>query len=127
VRLSDDIDIARGDVIVVDGDPAPVVARELDATVCWLTDKPLRAGDRYQLRHTTRDVLAIVAEVTSRLDIDTVTPVAADELTLNDIGIVRLRLAEPVVVDTYERNRTTGAFLLVDGSTGATVAAGMVR
>lgn len=126
VRLTDDVDIARGDLIVADGDPQPVATRELAATVCWLTDKPLRAGDRYRLRHTTRDIQAVVDGVHSRLDIATVTPEPATELGLNDIGEVRIRLAEPAVVDPYRVNRSTGAFLLVDPSSGATVAAGMV-
>jgi sulfate adenylyltransferase subunit 1 len=127
VRLSDDIDVARGDVIVAMGEPAPILTRELNATVCWLTDTPLRAGARLQLRHTTRDVLAIIDEVSSRLDIDTVRPVAADTLDLNDIGAVRIRLAEPIIADPYAVNRGTGAFLLVDAATGSTVAAGMIR
>jgi sulfate adenylyltransferase subunit 1 len=127
VRLADDVDIARGDLIVAEGDPQPVLKRELDATVCWLTDKPLRAGDRYQLRHTTRAVRAVIDSIESRLDIATVTPIAGDELALNDIGTVRIRLAETIVADAYEVNRSTGAFLLVDEATGATVAAGLVR
>jgi sulfate adenylyltransferase subunit 1 len=126
VRLADDVDIARGDLIVVDGDPQPLLTRELSATLCWLTDKPLRAGDRYQLRHATRDIRAVIDGVDSRLDIATVTPEAADELSLNDIGVVRIRLAEPVAVDSYSVNRSTGAFMLVDEASGATVAAGLV-
>jgi sulfate adenylyltransferase subunit 1 len=127
VRLADDVDVARGDLIVVDGDPAPISTRELDATVCWLSDRPLRAGGRYQLRHATRDVRAIVDAVESKLDISSLTPMDASELGLNDIGAVRIRLAEPIVVDPYELNRSTGAFLLVDETSGATVAAGLVR
>ncbi|MGI8666395.1 MAG: sulfate adenylyltransferase subunit 1 [Jatrophihabitans sp.] len=127
VRLGDDIDIARGDLIVVDGEPQPSVCRELTATVCWLTDTVLRAGARYQLRHTTRDVRAIVDAVESRLDVSTVQPVGAQELNLNDIGTVRIRLAEPIVADPYLLNRSTGSFLLVDEATGATAAAGLIR
>jgi sulfate adenylyltransferase subunit 1 len=127
VRLADDVDLARGDLIVVVGEPQPVLKRELEATVCWLTDKPLRAGDRYQLRHTTRAVRAIIDGIESKLDISTVTPVPSEELGLNDIGMVRIRLAETIVADAYEVNRSTGAFLLVDENTGATVAAGLVR
>jgi sulfate adenylyltransferase subunit 1 len=127
VRLTDDVDVARGDLLAVVGDPAPITTRELEATLCWLVERPLRAGDRYQLRHTTRDVRAIVDQVESKLDIASVTPMAADALGLNDIGTVRIRLAEPLAVDPYVRNRSTGSFLLVDESSGATAAAGLVR
>ena len=124
--LADDIDIARGDLIAADRDPRPATVRELTATVCWLAAEPLRAGARLLLRHTTRQVVAIVDEVVSRLDITTLTSNPADELGLNDIGTVRIRTADAVMVDPYEVNRSTGAFLLVEQSSGATVAAGMV-
>ena len=126
VRLADDIDVARGDLIAIDREPRPEVVRELDVTLCWLSDRPLRAGDRFRLRHTTRDVRAVVDAIDSRLDVATLKHDDADELRLNDIGTVRMRTAEPVVVDAYSLNRSTGAFLLVDENTGATVAAGMV-
>ncbi|SOD74344.1 sulfate adenylyltransferase subunit 1 [Jatrophihabitans sp. GAS493] len=126
LRLTDDIDIARGDLLAVDRDPRPVVTREVTATLCWLTDRPLRAGDRFSLRHTTRDVRAVVDGVVSKLDVATVTSEPATELGLNDIGNVRIRLADPIIVDAYATNRSTGAFLLVDDASGATVAAGMV-
>jgi sulfate adenylyltransferase subunit 1 len=126
IRLADNIDIARGDLIAVDREPRPAVVRELLATLCWLSDEPLRAGTRLLLRHTTRQVLAVVDAVLTRLDVATVKSADASELGLNDIGTVRIRLAEPVMVDAYETNRSTGAFLLVDESSGATVSAGMV-
>jgi sulfate adenylyltransferase subunit 1 len=126
VRLADDIDIARGDLLAVDRDPRPAVVRALTATVCWLTDRPLRRGDRFALRHATRDVPAVVDAVDTRLDIATLKHDPSDELRLNDIGTVRLRTAEPITVDPYALNRSTGAFLLVDEDGGATVAAGMV-
>ncbi|MCU1658258.1 MAG: sulfate adenylyltransferase [Pseudonocardiales bacterium] len=126
VRLTDDIDIARGDLIAVDREPLPAVTRDVVATVCWLSDRPLRAGDRLALRHTTRDVRAVVDGVQSRLDVTTLTSAAADELALNDIGTIRVRLAEPIVADPYATSRSTGAFLLVDPHSGATMAAGMI-
>ena len=127
VRLSDELDIARGDMLVVWADPMPMQRRELDATLCWLIDKPLRPGDRYVLRHTTRAVRAVIDDIVSKLDVTTVTSTEANSLELNDIGIVRIRLADTVVTDPYEVNRSTGAFLLVDENSGATVAAGLVR
>jgi sulfate adenylyltransferase subunit 1 len=126
LRLTDDVDVGRGDLIAADEDPRPVSRRELVATICWLTDQPLRSGDRLLLRHTTRQVRASVDAVVSKLDVATLQTAAADELVLNDIGTVRLRTADAVVVDPYDLNRATGAFLLVDEQTGATVAAGMV-
>ena len=126
VRLSDDIDIARGDTIAVDRDPRPQSVNRFTATLCWLSDRPLRPGDRFSLRHTTREVRAVVDDVRSRLDVATVTSSPAAELELNDIGTVFLRTADPVVVDAYAVNRSTGAFLLVDETSGATMAAGMV-
>jgi sulfate adenylyltransferase subunit 1 len=126
VRVADDVDVARGDLLAVDREPRPVALRELVATVCWLADRPLRPGDRFALRHTTRDVRAVVDAVRSRLDVATLDQADATELSLNDIGSIQLRTAEPLTVDTYATNRSTGAFLLVDEATGATVAAGMV-
>ena len=126
VRLVDDVDVARGDLLAVDREPRPAALRELVATVCWLSDRPLRPGDRFALRHTTRDVRAVVDAVRSRLDVATLDQADATELSLNDIGSIQLRTAEPLTVDTYATNRSTGAFLLVDEASGATVAAGMV-
>jgi sulfate adenylyltransferase subunit 1 len=126
LRLEDDIDIARGDLIVADRAPMPSTVRELVATVCWLAAEPLRPGARLVLRHTTRQVVALVDAVTSRLDVATLTSAPAAELGLNDIGTIRLRTSEPLMVDPYEVSRSTGAFLLVEESSGATVAAGMV-
>jgi sulfate adenylyltransferase subunit 1 len=126
VRLADDIDIARGDMIAVDADPRPHSVSRFTATLCWLSDRPLRPGDRFALRHTTREVRAVVDDVCSRLDVATVTSAKAGELEFNDIGTVFVRTADPVIVDAYAVNRSTGAFLLVDETSGATMAAGMV-
>jgi sulfate adenylyltransferase subunit 1 len=126
VRLGDDVDISRGDMLAVDREPRPAVVRQLTATVCWLADRPARAGDRFALRHGTREVAAMIDAVESRLDIGTLEHDQSEELGLNDIGTIRLRTAEPVTVDPYALNRATGAFLLVDEDGGATVAAGMV-
>ncbi len=126
VRLADEIDIARGDMIAVDAEPRPHVVSRFAATLCWLSDRPLRPGDRFALKHTTREVRAVVDDVHSRLDVATVTSNRAAELELNDIGTVYLRTADPVIIDAYAVNRSTGAFLLVDENSGATMAAGMV-
>jgi sulfate adenylyltransferase subunit 1 len=127
LRLADDIDISRGDLIArADDAPAPV--REVAATVTVVAEQALAPRQRLLLRAGTRTVRAIVERIDSRLDVDTLdVHEDADRLVLNDIGEVRLRLAEPVAFDAYDRVRATGAFLLIDDQTGATVAAGLAH
>jgi sulfate adenylyltransferase subunit 1 (EFTu-like GTPase family) len=102
------------------------VSQELDAMICWMTDKPLAPRGRYALKHTTRWTRAIVDEVSYRVDVNTGETGPADQLGLNDLGRVKLRTTTPVIFDAYARNRTTGSFILVDEATNTTVAAGML-
>ena len=126
VHLADDLDAGRGSMICGVDDPPPV-ARRLDARVCWMADAPLQRGGRYLLKHATRRVRAAVESIDARVDLETLRdggPVS--ELELNDIARVHLDLAAPVMAEPYARNRTTGAFILIDEATRDTVAAGMV-
>jgi sulfate adenylyltransferase large subunit len=125
VRLVDDVDVSRGDMLCDPGDP-PLAARELEAIVCWLSERPVATGARLAVKHTTRWTRAILEEVLSTLDVGTLEQVPGDGLALNDLARVRLRLAGPLLVDPYATNRQTGAFVLVDESTNETVGAGMV-
>jgi sulfate adenylyltransferase large subunit len=126
IRLEDDIDVARGDMLA-DPERPPIVARELTAELCWMSERPLEPRARLAVKHTTRASRAIVEELISVVDMHTLENRDAPErLELNDLGVVRLRLAEPLAVDPYERNRATGAFILIDEATNDTVAAGMV-
>jgi sulfate adenylyltransferase subunit 1 len=126
VLLADDIDISRGDVLASAAEP-PHVTNELDATLCWLADKPLRPGARLLLKHGTRTTQAIVGALGERLDTDTVSYVdAPDQLGINDIAQVSLRTADPLPVDDYADTRPTGSFLLIDPPTGNTLAAGLI-
>jgi sulfate adenylyltransferase large subunit len=125
VRLADDVDVARGDMLCDPADP-PLTARELEATVCWMSERAVQTGARLALKQTTRWSRAILDEVTSVLDVDALEQVPGDGLGLNDLARVRLRLAGPLLVDPYSVNRQTGAFVLVDEATNETVAAGMV-
>jgi len=126
VRLEDDLDVSRGDMLVRPTDrPAP--ARELVADVCWMADAPLTAGSRYAIKHTTRTARAIVDEVEHRIDVHSLEPDCTGcSLHLNDIGRVKLRLSSPLAADAYSDNRTTGSFILIDEATNDTVGAGMV-
>jgi sulfate adenylyltransferase large subunit len=126
IRLADDIDVSRGDMLA-DPEQAPTVARELEATVCWMAEKPLEPRTKLAIKHTTRTVRAIADELLSVIDIHTLEDQPAPErLELNDIARVRLRLSEPLAVDAYGDNRTTGAFILIDEATNDTVGAGMI-
>jgi sulfate adenylyltransferase large subunit len=126
VTLTDDVDVARGDVLVAASD-APEPVRELQADVCWMADAPLRPRAKYALKLGTQNVRAIVDELVDVLDVHTLDRhPGPTELAANDIGRVRIRLSRPVVADTYEDNRAMGAFILIDEGTNDTVAAGMV-
>ncbi|PJI94823.1 sulfate adenylyltransferase subunit 1 [Luteimicrobium subarcticum] len=125
LRLADDVDIARGDLIAAASD-VPETTQDVEGTVAWLSGSPLRPGARVLLKHTTRTVQAVVKDVAGRLNLDTAELDPADQLELNDIGHVTLRLAQPVAAEEYLVSRRTGAFLLIDGQDGGTLAAGMV-
>jgi bifunctional enzyme CysN/CysC len=128
LRLSDDLDISRGETICRP-EQQPTVARELEADVCWMTDRPLRKGDRYLVKHTTREVTAIVDDLRDHVDVHTLERAGVggtSELALNDIGRIRLRTSAPLVFDPYEQNRRTGSFILIDEASNNTVGAGMV-
>jgi sulfate adenylyltransferase subunit 1 len=126
VLLTDDIDISRGDLLAA-ADAAPRVTSELETTLCWLAEKPLRPGARLLLKHGTRTTQVIVGAITDRLDPDTLRfGEAPAQLQINDIAHVGLRTADPLPVDDYTTVRATGSFLLIDPPTGNTLAAGLV-
>ena len=125
LRLADDIDVARGDLIAAAA-CAPEPTRDLVATVCWLSDVPLSRHSRVLLKHTTRTTRAIISAVDGVLDLDAVRIVPAEDLGLNDIGRLRIRTSEPISAEPYARHRRTGAFLLIDSQSGQTLAAGMI-
>ncbi|MFE7042435.1 sulfate adenylyltransferase subunit 1 [Streptomyces atratus] len=125
IRLADDIDISRGDLIAP-ADDAPSVTRDVEATVCHVADQPLTVGQRVLLKHTTRTVKAIVKDIPSRLTLDDLSQhPAPGRLDANDIGRVVVRTAEPLALDAYADSRRTGSFLLIDPADGTTLTAGM--
>jgi bifunctional enzyme CysN/CysC len=126
VRLEDELDISRGDMICRPGN-RPHRSRQLEAMVCWMSDAPVAIGKRLLLKHTTRWVTATVDDIRYRVDVETLhRDVSAKSLELNDIGRLKLRTTSPLAVDDYRRNRTTGSFILVDEASGDTVGAGMI-
>ncbi|MBV1849179.1 sulfate adenylyltransferase subunit 1 [Catellatospora tritici] len=127
VRLEDELDISRGDMICRPNN-TPAVAQDIEALVCWMDEsKPLAVGAKYTIKHTTRTARAIVRELHYRLDVNTLhRDEDAPKLGLNDIGRVKLRTTIPLLADEYRRNRTTGGFIIIDESTNRTVGAGMI-
>jgi bifunctional enzyme CysN/CysC len=126
LRLEDELDVSRGELIC-HPDEAPLVARELEADICWMTDELLRPGSRYVIKQTSHSATAVVDAIDDILDVHTLERMPApQELGLNDIGRVRLRTSAPLVFDPYTSNRRTGSFILIDQSSNGTVGAGMI-
>ncbi len=126
LELEDALAVGRGDLLADPDDP-PALGRDLEATVCWFAQAPVRAGARLLLRAGTRETRAGLVRIRSRLDLATLKPQAADQLVMNDIAEVSLRLEHPVPADPYVANRPTGAFILVDEDSNDTVAGGLVK
>ena len=127
VRLADQLDVRRGSMIVSAEHP-PIAATSIDAHICWMSERvPLRVRDRLVVKHTTQTTRAMVEEISARLDVNTLEyDLTASQLSLNEIGRVGLRLMAPLSIDPYDESRETGAFILIDEATSATVGAGMI-
>jgi len=126
VRLTDHVDVSRGDMICRPHNH-PTVGQDIDAMVCWMTEGPLRVGDKLAIKHTSRAARALVTDLQYRLDVNTLhRDDAAAELRLNEIGRVSLRTTLPLFFDEYRRNRTTGSFILINEVTNDTVGGGMI-
>jgi bifunctional enzyme CysN/CysC len=125
IRLEDEIDISRGDMIVKP-DNLPRVTRRFDAHLVWMHEKPLDTEKAYLVKHTTQTVRAQIDKIYFEVDMETLEEKPSDGITLNDIAKVRLSCHRALYVDDYEKNRQTGAFIVIDTLTNNTVAAGMI-
>lgn len=126
LELADDVDTARGALVVAAG-TLPPARREFDAELFQLDARTLTPGIRVLVKHGTATVQAIVAQIESRYDLDELTHLPAQTLATNDIGRVRLRLAADLPLEPYGTSRHGGSFLVIHPSDGATLAAGIVR
>ncbi len=127
ITLSDEIDISRGDMLVKPNNP-PLARQDVEAMMCWFSsDKKLAGRGKYVLRHTTKEVKAIITDVRYKININTLRKIE-DDLTFNhnDIGRISLRTSAPLIADSYKNNRICGSFILIDEQTNETVAAGMI-
>lgn len=123
--LEDEIDISRGDTIVPIGSQA-MIADKFDATIVWMTEKPMAPGRQYLFKLATRSVSGSIAAIQHRIDVNTLEHYPAHELQLNEIGLCTLSVNAPVVFDPYINNKGTGAFIVIDRLTNVTVGAGMI-
>lgn len=125
LTLEDEIDVSRGDMIV-HADNLPHVADRCQAHIVWMAEKPLLPGRQYYLKHTTRTVTGSVARILHRIDVNTLEETAADQLQMNEIGLCETAFNTPLAFDPYRKCKATGAFILIDRLTNATVGAGMI-
>ena len=127
VTLTDNVDVSRGDMLCRPHN-VPTIAQEIDAQICWMDESaPMTNGAKYAIKHTTRWARALVREIAYRIDVNTLhRHEGVEQLALNEIGRVRLRVTQPLFVDPYSENRQTGSFILVDERTNKTVAAGVI-
>jgi sulfate adenylyltransferase subunit 1 len=126
IQLEDDIDISRGDMLVKEFSQ-PNVEQEMDIMLCWFTETPLALGSKLIVKHTTKEVKAIIKDVRYKVDINTLHRIQDDKnIRLNDIGRISIRTSSPLFFDTYKKNKITGSVILVDEKTNYTVAAGMI-
>ncbi|MDO1450056.1 sulfate adenylyltransferase subunit CysN [Rhodocytophaga aerolata] len=126
MTLNDEIDISRGDMLVKPNNQ-PEVSQDIEIMLCWLNEKKLQPGGKYGIRHTTKEARCVVKDVRYKININTLHRVEDDRtIGLNDIGRVLIRTTQPLLYDSYSRNRFTGSLILVDEFTNETVAAGMI-
>jgi sulfate adenylyltransferase subunit 1 len=126
MTLEDEIDVSRGDTITKANNP-PNVTQDIEAMICWFSEKKLVPNGKYIIRHTTREAKSVIKAVRYKVNINTLHKLEGDiDIGMNDIGRIQLRSAVPLIADSYQRNRNTGSFILVDEFTNATVAAGMI-
>jgi sulfate adenylyltransferase subunit 1 len=120
------MDISRGDMIVRSGDNVPV-AKQFDADVCWLGEQSLDLRRKYAIKHTTKTAKAFFSQIQYRVDVNTLQHVnGISQLQMNDIARVSVKVQQPLVIDSYTRNRVTGSFIVIDDASHNTVAAGMI-
>ena len=125
LTLTDEIDISRGDMFVKSA-TMPQVSKEFEAMLCWLSESPLDLNRKYIIKHTTRVVKCVFARLEYRVDVNTLEQHSSATLNMNDIARVAMKVQQPLVFDSYIKNRFTGSFIVIDEATNNTVAAGMI-
>src|SRR5665647_3799154 len=127
IRLADNVDISRGDIIVKSDEHKPTVSANVSVMVCWLNHRPLNVGGKYIIRHATDETRAIIKEVHYKVNINTLENILDDKtVNVNDIAHITIKAMKPLKYDSYQENRITGSLVLIDENTFETVGAGMI-
>ncbi len=126
LTLEDEIDISRGDMFIKANAHLPKVQKEFEANLCWLSETPLDMNRKYLVKHTACMVKSLFARLDYGVDVNTLEKHAADKLNMNDIARVGIRVQQPLVFDSYDNDRATGSFIVIDEASNNTVAAGMI-
>ncbi|MDB2317713.1 GTP-binding protein [Flavobacteriales bacterium] len=126
MRLNDEIDISRGDMIVRENN-SPEVTQDIDILVTWMSEKPLQSRTKVFVKHTTNECISMVKDIKYKVDINTLHRIEdVNQIEMNDIARISIRASKPLFVDAYERNRYTGSVILIDEQTNETIGAGMI-
>lgn len=125
ITLEDEIDISRGDMLVKPGN-LPTIASHVQSHVIWMAEPPLQPNKQYAIKLATKQVFGSVSDICHKVDVNTLEKSDAAHLELNEIGLCEIKFTQPIVVDGYRNHRNTGAFILIDRITNATVGVGMV-
>ncbi|MFV0483239.1 MAG: sulfate adenylyltransferase subunit 1 [Bacteroidales bacterium] len=126
IRLEDDIDISRGDMIAKP-DNIPQESNDIEIMMCWMSENSMTEGGKYSIMHCSSEVRAIIKEVVFKIDVNTLSEITDDkQIKLNDIAKVRIKTSKPIYFDSYSKNRNTGSLILIDESTNNTVGVGMI-
>lgn len=127
LSLEDDVNVSRGDTIVR-SESIPRSGKELNATICWMDRNPMRLASRYELQHGTNKIMAKIKAINSVLEVQSNQQShSVDNLVLNDIGTVSMQLNKTLFFDSYEKNKSTGCFILIDKQTNTTAGVGFIE
>ena len=127
IRLADNVDVSRGDMIVKTDIHKPTVSANVSLLVCWLNHRPLNVGGKYIIRHTTDETRAVIKDVHFKVNINTLENILDDKtVNMNDIAHITIKTMKPLKFDSYQENRTTGSLVIIDEATHETVGAGMI-
>ena len=125
LTLEDEIDVSRGDMLVRPGN-VPKSEQKFDAMIVWMAEQPMIPGNQYLFKHTTKTVPGSFTTLRYCVDVNTMHRQPSPALELNQIGRVNVSLNQPIAFDRYRRNKSTGAFIVIDRISNVTVAAGMI-